>query len=140
MAVYQRGSGTFMNCTACQAHVPEGEFLCPACGTAVIPQSTEMQQRANRFGSRTNTNSRWLFRGGWIGFAIGAGLSLIIAVVLQFAGDELPPKVMLKLYMRLIYFSFGIAAFGVMAGMFVNLYQSVMKPKGDFTENSRNTR
>jgi hypothetical protein len=120
--------------------VPEGEFLCPACGTAVIPQTTEMQQRANRLGTRTNTNSRWLFRGGWIGFAIGAGLSLLVALALQFAGNELPPKVMLKLYMRLIYFAFGIAAFGVMAGMFVNLYQSVKQSRGGFTENSRNRR
>ena len=129
-----------MTCTACQSPVPEGEFLCPACGTAVIPQTTEMQSRAQRFGTRTNNNSRWLFRGGWIGFAIGATLSLLIAIALQFAGDELPPKAMLKLYMRLIYFSFGIAAFGVMAGMFVNLYQSVIRSKGGFTENSRNTR
>jgi hypothetical protein len=114
-----------MNCTACSAEVPADAFLCPACGTAVIPQTTEMQQRSARMGTGKTNNSRWLIRGGWIGFAIGAVLSLVVAIALQFAGDEVPPKVMLKLYMRLIYFSFGVAAFGVMAGMFVNLYRSV---------------
>jgi len=99
-----------------------------------------MQWRASRFAGRTNANTRWLFRGGWIGFAIGAGFSLLIAIALQFAGDELPPKMMLKLYMRLIYFAFGVVAFGVMAGMFLNLYQSVMQSRATFTENSRNAR
>jgi len=118
-----------MICASCSAEVPEGAFLCPACGTAVIPQITEMQQRSARLGTRGNSNSRWLIRGGWIGFAIGAVLSLSVAVAMQLGVGELPPKDMLKLYMRLIYLSFGIAAFGAMAGMFVNLYRSVKANK-----------
>ena len=114
-----------MTCTHCSLDVPADAFLCPACHTAVIPQTTGMQQRSARMGTGKTNNSRWLIRGGWIGFAVGAGLSLVVALAMQFGGNELPPKVMLKLYMRLIYFSFGVAAFGVMAGMFVNLYRSV---------------
>ena len=33
-----------MRCLQCPAEVPDDEFLCPACGAAVIPQATKTHQ------------------------------------------------------------------------------------------------
>jgi len=65
-------------CENCGANVQSGT-ICPACGRLSDEALNEISQKVRRVRLRRFSAARWLWRVAKTGFAVGSGLSLILA-------------------------------------------------------------
>jgi hypothetical protein len=66
-----------VTCTQCATQFSDDEFLCPCCGTCVIPQATKVQQQ-KFIDAEVGIMKKPVAWGTGIGFGIGIVVGLVV--------------------------------------------------------------